>query len=94
MNNEQPTMYALLVGINTYPNLHISGKLDGCVNDTKLLKGILQGPTQRSGYPPSNQGGIPPSLDRKRASVGRQRSARPAPSLYISFQRPRLPSAR
>ena len=42
MSDNEPTMYALLVGINDYPNLQVKADLDGCLNDTRLMSQVLQ----------------------------------------------------
>lgn len=42
-NLPERTKWALLIGINTYPNLTKFEQLEGCVNDVHLMAGILQG---------------------------------------------------
>ena len=42
---------ALLIGINEYPNLSTSAQLDGCVNDVRLMAGLLR---DKYGFPDEN----------------------------------------
>ncbi|HEY9246294.1 MAG TPA: caspase family protein, partial [Candidatus Methanoperedens sp.] len=49
MNNQN--RHALLIGINSYPNLPPQYKLDGCINDIELMAGILK---NNFGFPESN----------------------------------------
>lgn len=46
---DAPTEWALLVGINTYPNLTRFSQLEGAVNDVERMRALL---TTRFGFPP------------------------------------------
>ncbi len=46
-----PSKRALVVGINTYENLSVFDHLEGCVNDARLIAGLLR---DRFGFPEEN----------------------------------------
>src|SRR5215213_2224115 len=50
-NTNSNNRWALLVGINQYPNLAARYQLHGCVNDVELMSRILQ---ENFGFPPEH----------------------------------------
>ena len=47
-NSSERAKWALLIGINAYPNLTKFEQLKGCVNDARLMAGVLK---DRFGFP-------------------------------------------
>ncbi len=57
-----PALYAVLVGINEYPYLPADKQLSGCLNDVRLIEGLLQEPFMQARF--SSIHILPPILNR------------------------------
>lgn len=51
MTEDNRGKWALLIGVNQYPNLPIERQLKGCVNDVELMRKVL---VENFGFPPAN----------------------------------------